>query len=196
MGEWENIRIRHDICGIVYLINKQVPFMKAKLCLIIILILTAIPGFSQVQTERVNEIVKEPGRKKQTELLVDSREFIFHARMAMPSGSGAIDLTSHHSFVRFSPEMIESDMPFFGRAYSGAGYGDTGLHFEGKPDEFTIKKQKNNYQITARVKGETDFFRIHLSVTLKGYANLSISSNNRETMSFSGEIREDEERGE
>src|SRR5512133_53524 len=139
--------------------------MKAKLCLIIILILTAIPGFSQVRMERVKEVVREPGKKKQTELLIDSREFVFHARMAIPAGSSSIDITSHNSFVRFSPELIDSYMPFFGRAYSGVGYGDSGLHFKGKPDEFNIKKQKNNYQVSASVKGETDYFKLHLSVT-------------------------------
>jgi hypothetical protein len=109
--------------------------------------------------------------------------------MAMPAGSSSIDITSHNSYVSFSPGLIESSMPFFGRAYSGVGYGDTGLHFTGKPDEFTIKKQKNSYRITASVKGDNDYFRLNLSVTQQGYATLSISSNNRETISFTGEIR-------
>ena len=85
--------------------------------------------------------------------------------------------------------MIESEMPFFGKAYSGIGYGgDTGVKFKGKPEEFTVVKKAKNYQIDAVVKGTADNFRISLSVGFEGSATLSIISNNRSTISYQGEI--------
>ena len=85
--------------------------------------------------------------------------------------------------------MIESYMPFFGRAYSGVGYGnDTGLNFEGRPKEFTIIKGKKNYQIKAVVKTGNDTFTLYLSVGFEGDASLSVISNNRSTISYSGEV--------
>ncbi|HEX2920966.1 MAG TPA: DUF4251 domain-containing protein, partial [Bacteroidales bacterium] len=75
--------------------------------------------------------------------------------------------------------------------YGGVGYGgsDSGLHFKGKPDDFTVEKnRKANYQVTVNVSESTDNFRLFLTVSFDGSASLSISSNNRESISYVGEI--------
>ena len=73
--------------------------------------------------------------------------------MAYPQGGRSVNLTTTPNFVKFSPDLIDSDMPFYGRAYSGAGYGGTtGLNFKGKPDEFTVEKTSKGYFLQASVK--------------------------------------------
>ena len=87
-------------------------------------------------------------------------------------------------------------MPFFGRAYSAVAYGnDTGFSFKGKPEKFTTEKSKRSFQINALVKGEADIFRLFLSVGSEGSASLSISSDNRSTISYQGEIFAPEKTG-
>jgi hypothetical protein len=128
--------------------------------------------------------------REQMDALLSSRNFVFHATRALPSHGNSIDLTTNVSYVKFSPDFIDSYMPFFGRAYSGVGYGnDQGLHFKGQPEEFKIDRKKNKYQITAMVRDGNENYRLYLTVTPSGSASLSISSNNRESMSYQGEIR-------
>lgn len=160
--------------------------MKTGFLILFFMSLTPVTGHSQIT--RGQDIEKEPGKEKQTELLLERREFVFRANRALPSGGSSIDLTTNPNYVKFSPDHVESYMPFFGRAYSGVGFGDTGLHFEGKPEDFIVEKKRRNYQVSATVRGERDIFRLFLTVTPKGDANLTITSNNRESISYRGGI--------
>jgi hypothetical protein len=91
--------------------------------------------------------------------------------------------------MKFSPDLIECDMPYYGRAYSGAGYGgDAGLIFKGKPEKFTVVKDKKYYQINAEVKSNNDTYKISLSVGFEGSASLTVISNSRSTISYNGDI--------
>jgi len=75
-------------------------------------------------------------------------------------------------------------------AFSGVGYvTDEGLKFTEKAEEFTIIKGKKNYQVRATVKGAKDTFRLSLSVGFEGSTSLTITSNNRSAISYSGEIK-------
>lgn len=136
--------------------------------------------------------------QQQTEQLVNARTFVFIGRTALPQGGRSVNLTTRSNFMRFHPDLIESDMPYFGRVYSGGGYGgsDAGLQFSGKPEDFTVIRKKNNYQINARVKGENDTYKISLSVSFGGSATLTVIPNNRSTISYNGEISAPEASGE
>ena len=147
------------------------------------------PLFSQEKSKRELKEEKKIERQQQVEALVNSREFVFIAIKAQPQGSRSIDLTTNQGKVKFHPDLIESDMPFFGRAYSGAGYGgDSGMKFKGNPEEFTVVKKKKNYQVNAVVKGERDTYKLFLSISISGSASLSINSNNRSSISYTGDI--------
>jgi hypothetical protein len=109
--------------------------------------------------------------------------------MAYRQGGRSVNLTTRPNFIKFNPDLIDSDMPFFGRAYSRSGYGGpSGLTFKGNPSEFNVEKTKKGYQVTAVVKGENDTYNLSLSVGSEGNASLTISSNSRSTMSYSGDI--------
>jgi hypothetical protein len=147
------------------------------------------PAYSQEKTKKELKEEQKIEKQKQVEVMVNAKEFVFVARKANPMGMKQIDLTTNANYLKFYPELIESEMPFYGQAYSGVGYsGDTGMKFKGKPEEFTVVKTKKNYQIDAKVKGETDLYRISLQVFFEGGAVLSITSNSRSTISYNGEI--------
>jgi hypothetical protein len=91
--------------------------------------------------------------------------------------------------MKFHTDLIDSYMPFFGQAYSGVGYNnDTGMSFTGKPDKYNVEKKGDSYEIEVQVKGQNDVFRIYGNVGIDGNASLSISSNNRSTISYQGAI--------
>ncbi|MFV8340935.1 DUF4251 domain-containing protein [Flavobacterium sp. XS2P39] len=165
--------------------------MKTKmLFLVLFLSLIVSSGYAQEKSKRQLRAERKIEKEKKTASLVDSKEFVFIGRTALPQGFRTIDLTTNSNYVEFTPDKITSEMPFFGRGYSGVAYsGDVGLKFEGNPKEFTVKKGKKNYQIKTVVKGDTDVYTLFLSVFFEGSATLTINSNNRSSISYNGEIR-------
>ena len=164
--------------------------MNSKFLLCVIILSTMITtGFSQEKTRRELKEEKKYEKQKQIEAMVNAKEFVFVARTALPSGMRSVNLTTNTNFVKFQPEMIDSFMPYFGRGYSGIGYGsDTGLKFKEKPEVFNIVMKKKAFQIDATVKTTNDVFRLSLSVGFEGGTSLSITSNNRSTISYQGDI--------
>jgi hypothetical protein len=168
--------------------------MKSKISfLLVVMSLILTSAFSQEKSKKEIKEEQKLEKQKKVEVLVNSKEFVFVARFANPVGGRQVDLTTNSNYVKFYPDLLDGTMPFFGRAYSGIGYGgDSGIKFKDKPETFTVEKKKKNFQIDAKVKGENDTYRLSLSVTFEGSASLSIISNNRGTISYQGEIRADE----
>lgn len=120
--------------------------------------------------------------------LLNSKTFEFIAKTMYPTSGTPKNLVGSGYSLSFSPEMIISNLPFYGRAYSGMAIKpDKGMRFKGKPKDFSIEKN-NEYQVNTIVNNG-DTFRISLSVSDSGNATLSISSNNRETITYQGEVK-------
>ena len=158
----------------------------------VLLVLFLLIGTSLLAQEKSKKQLREERaieKQQQTEAMINAKEFVFIGRTAIPTGFKTMDLTTNTNYVKFHPDLIESYMPFFGKAYSGIGYGgDNGLKFEGKPEEYTFEKGKKDYQINAKVKGTNDLYKLSLSVSFEGSATLSIISNSRSPISYNGEI--------
>jgi hypothetical protein len=118
--------------------------MKTKIAFTVILFsLTSILVFSQEKSKKELREEKKIEKQNQIEALINEREFVFIGSIAYPRGLSPVNLASRQNFVKFQPDMIESEMPFFGRAYSGVGFGgDAGLQFKGIPEDFTVVKGK------------------------------------------------------
>ncbi|MEK7718212.1 MAG: DUF4251 domain-containing protein [Bacteroidota bacterium] len=163
--------------------------MKLKITqLIVLLLIGLLPAMAQLTDRKAAKEQKKIEREKEIAALVESKRFEFKASRALPTGFRQMDLTTNPNFIRFSPDSIVSEMPFFGRAYSVPYGGEGGLKFEGKPEVYTIEKGKKFYSVDAKVKSKGDYFTINLSVSFDGGATMSISSNNRSPISYYGEI--------
>ena len=161
--------------------------MKIRL-LVLFMAVFAASGSAQEKTKKQIKEEQKIEKQKQIETLINSKTFVFNATRALPQGGKSINLTSSYD-VKFSPDLVESNLPYYGRAYSGVGYGgDAGMKFEGKPEEFTFTKGKKNYSINAVVKGNNDTYRLSLTVSFEGSGSLSITSNNRSFISYNGDI--------
>lgn len=173
----------------VYIKQKIISMNAKRIIGLILCLFVFTVGFSQEKPKKQLRAERKIEKAKQIAILVDSKEFVFVGKRAFPKGLRTVDLTTNTNFIEFKPDFIKSEMPFFGRGYSGIGYGgDSGLKFEGKPLEFSIVKAKKTYELNARVKGESDVFRITLSILEEGSATLTINSNNRSPISYYGEI--------
>jgi hypothetical protein len=167
---------------------------KKPFALFLMAVFTAFSLTNAIAQEKSKKEIKEEKKaekQKQIALLVESKEFVFVASRVMPQSGRSKNLTSDYT-VEFHPDFIKSDLPFFGRAYSGVGYGgdDNGMKFEGKPADYSIEKTKKAYIIKANVRGEHDSYSLLLSVYFEGSAYLNINSNNRSSISYDGDIEE------
>ena len=135
---------------------------------------------AQEKTEKAKSSIEE---------LLNSKNFEFIANTAIPLSGPTRDLVASNYSITFTPEMVISNMPFYGRAYSGMALGrDKGMRFEGKPENFTVTNAKKGYEVSTEVKGENDTYFISITTGHAGFATLSISSNDRGTISYQGEI--------
>ena len=143
---------------------------------------------------QVNSQGKTEKAKSSIETLLNSKNFEFIANTAIPLSGPTRDLVGSNYSITFTPEKVISYMPFYGRAYSGMAYGrDKGMRFEGKPEDFIITNTGKGYEINANVKGENDTYIISIITGNSGFATLSISSNDRGTISYQGEIVDNEQ---
>lgn len=155
------------------------------------LLLTALFCFifgnvsAQEKDKKSQEIVEaDMGR---VERLLHSKSFEFKANTVTPASGTPKNLVGSGYSVTFSPELIISNLPFYGRAYGGMKMGkDKGLKFQGKPENFNIEKDKE-FQVST-VVNDGEVYEISMSVSNSGYATLTISSNARGTISYQGEV--------
>lgn len=147
------------------------------------------PVFSQDKTRGEQKKERKLGQQEQVEMMINAKKFVFIPRTVLPTGMKPVNVAVTQYSIKFQPDLIDSYMPFFGRAYSAVGYGnDTGLTFKEKPEKFEIEKGRKTFQVNVVVKGGNDIFRLFLTVGFEGSASLSISSDNRSMISYQGVI--------
>jgi hypothetical protein len=147
-------------------------------------------GFAQEKTKKQIKEEQNLEERKEIAALVESKEFKFVGRTAYPQGGRSIDLTTNSNFLKFEKDSIDSEMPYFGRAYSGVAYGggNGGMHFKGKIENYSLTKDKKKYMIKAKISDKTDSYDLQLTVFFEGNASLAINTFNRSQISYSGRI--------
>lgn len=151
--------------------------------------LSMLISFGQEKTKQQIKEEQKLAKQKEVEALIDSKEFEFVGDRAYPQSGRSIDLTTNPNYFRLKNDSIHSEMPFFGRAYSGVAYGSGGgLHFKGPIKNYSVEKGKKKYIIKADVRDSSDSYSVFLTVFFDGGASLTINSNNRAPINYSGDI--------
>jgi len=155
-----------------------------------LMVIILAPGFAQVISRKAQREKNKIERISQIDSLMSAKTFVFEATRAFPQGWKSVDLTTNSNYIRFSPDKIDSYMPFFGRAYSVDYNGDAGIKFTAKPEEYKIVTLKNGkgYEIEAAVSAARDNYKLTLFVDPQGGASLTINSNQRASISYNGTI--------
>jgi hypothetical protein len=121
--------------------------------------------------------------------MVESRHYIFHARTALPQSGPSKVLTTDY-YLKVINDSIVCELPFYGRAYSSS-YGSTsgGFHFTSTKFDYTSKPgKKGGWEIVIKPKDVQDFRQFSLSLSTSGFGTLQVLSNNRQPISFTGDI--------
>ena len=164
--------------------------MKRKLLILLVLLcFFDFSVFAQEKTKKELKAERELQKQKETEALIDSKNFVFEAQKVSPQGGRTLNLDYNTYFLKFNTERTTCDLPFFGRAFNVPyGGGDGGIKFEGIPEDIKIEKKKKSYKVKAIVKGKDDVYTLYFDIFFDGGATLSVNSNNRASISYDGEV--------
>ncbi|WP_157473908.1 DUF4251 domain-containing protein [Flavihumibacter petaseus] len=122
--------------------------------------------------------------------LVDSQTYQFTATQMNPQGGRSRILNTLY-FVRVDKDKLSVDLPYVGRAYNASiGTSDSPLRFETNTFEQSVKEAKNGgREITIKPSGQnTDVRELFLTIFSNGAGTLNVTSNNRQSISFSGNV--------
>ena len=165
-----------------------------------LLVLTALFLFSCIHMHATAQDSKKEAKELKKEeqyqgllRLINTQQYAFRGNKANPQNGPQIDLTTRDNFLRINKENAVADMPYFGRAYSG-GYSASGggVKFDGPMETYEVNKNDKKRQVTIQFKviGKDDTFTCTLTVSGINNASLSVTSNKRQTISYTGMISE------
>lgn len=158
------------------------------LTIVVLAVTMATPA--KAQTDKQKKAAKKAQEVKE---LVESKNFVFQATYMYPMGGGQTFLTSPYD-VTIGKDTVTSFLPYFGVAYSSAGYNnsnDNGIKFTSTKFDYKVSDlKKGGYRIYIRpseVQGNT---QMYLEVYPTGDASLSVNNVNRQSIRFQGYVKE------
>ena len=155
------------------------------------LVLTA--AIISINTADAQTPKKDKDSEKTTEVenILKDNKFMFVAESMNPMGGRTMFLNSTYD-VRITPEKVQSDLPYFGRAYvAPIDPTRSALQFTSNEYEYITKRtRKNGWDITIQPKDTREVRQMTLSISSNGNAYLQVLSNNRQPISFSGRIKD------
>ena len=123
--------------------------------------------------------------------IVDSQHFTFYAQYAQPRQGTQRYLTSEYT-LRITKDSIISYLPYFGRAYSGVGYGsgDGPVQFTSTQFEYnTESTKKGGWYINVKPKDAPGINQVSLDIRPGGNCTVTVISMNRDPISYTGYLK-------
>lgn len=153
----------------------------------VMLTMIALTGllYSCTSTKQVSQATPEEIRNA-----IAGDRWAFYAQYANPQ-SGRTRYLNSREYVYFSKDTLDSGLPYFGRAYSGADVmtNQSVLGFKSTDLTFTREKNKNDgWVITVKPKDYTQVQSYTFTLYENGSASLSVLLTNRSPISFTGSV--------
>jgi hypothetical protein len=123
-----------------------------------------------------------------TKALIDSKAYVFAATTVNPVKMRTVVLTSEYD-VKIKNDSLFSYLPYYGRAYTASMGGDSPMIFKGPIIKYSTENgKKGNYIIKVKVANKSDRLDYSFNVSETGSATLNVISNNRQSISYYGDI--------
>ena len=158
------------------------------------LLLFAIGAQAQTDKATTARIIEEKNYSfiATTAIPLNSTD-ISNILMKMPGGNagGTINLSGSLYDVVVNKDSVVAYLPFYGRAYTATMNNDeNGYKFTSKKFTYETIKKKKGWNIMINSKDVKNNVRMNLDISENGYASLSVISNNKQSISYSGYISE------
>jgi Domain of unknown function (DUF4251) len=128
-----------------------------------------------------------PITNEQVNKMLEDQSFTFVARQVYPPGGRSRYLTETYTLT-VNGNKVVADLPYFGKATQATIGGEGGIKFTSEKYKYEKAPNKKGWKVTIRPEENTDVQVCYLSVLENGSANLSVSSNSRQTISYDGTI--------
>ncbi|MCR5131621.1 MAG: DUF4251 domain-containing protein [Prevotella sp.] len=156
-----------------------------------ILLLMLVAGFTSCATSNMTREEKAAMELRMAQAVEDSlahRTFTVDVNFVTPQRMPSRSLTYGYG-VKVKGDTIDSYLPFFGRVYR-ADFGDqTGLNYVDRIVSYQgVKVKKDRYEVELIVRRRLETLIYRFDIFSNGRVSLMVRSDNRDTMSFSGEL--------
>lgn len=145
--------------------------------------------------------------KATTAKLVNQKNYVFVATTAIPqnasdiskvmgsmvgnTGGGVINLNGSNYDLVVTADSLIAYLPYYGRAYrTSTDVNENGHKFSSKSFTYTTKsRKKGGWDILMRTNDVKDNVQMNLSISENGYGALSITSNDKQSITYNGYIK-------
>ncbi|WP_346860411.1 DUF4251 domain-containing protein [uncultured Draconibacterium sp.] len=151
----------------------------------------------QKKTKKEKKAEREAQAIEQTKKLIEAQSWQFDARQMIPAKGQSRSLTTSYNVV-LKDNKVDSYLPYFGTAYS-APYGGTEspMIFKSDAENYSITDgKKGNKIVKFNAKNKNDNVIYTFTISTNGSTSLSVSSTNRQTISYYGTLVPVEEKEE
>lgn len=161
---------------------------KSILMLSMALLTVASPLPAQNKKEKQEEKKEEVNRR------ITSANYKVDVRTAFPMSGRSVPLSSRYS-IEIRNDSVISNLPYFGRAYNIPYGGGNGLNFKEALKDYTMKRdRKGNILVTFGARNSEDMYDFRLKVYPNGATGIDVNMQNRQSISFQGELETEENR--
>lgn len=146
--------------------------------------------------------------KTTTAKIVEAKTYTFVARSAtplnvqdisavmsrMPGGmqGGTIQLNETYYEVKVTPDSVIAFLPYYGRSFTAPiNQTEGGVKFTSTKFEYkSTKGRKRGWDIVLSPKDGKENYRLSLNIGDEGYATLSLNSNEKQSITYQGYLKE------
>ena len=173
---------------------KKLLLMAAGVTVGVALIVTmAVSMFACSATRSAVVTEADAVKSAQVAEMLQNRLYKVNFDRAFPMSAPSFAL-NYPYYISVIEDRVESFLPYFGRAYNIPYGGGQGLRFAGSIVDYKVETgRKGQYEISFGAKTAEDDYTFNLEVFPTGEAYLTVTSVQRQAISFSGEIDLDPE---
>ncbi|WP_319266603.1 DUF4251 domain-containing protein [uncultured Draconibacterium sp.] len=155
----------------------------------LILSIAAVNAQDKELTRKEKKAQREAMLTEQTKQLVETNEWQFYASQMIPANGRSRNLSTPYSVV-LQDETVDSYLPYIGEAYTSQyGSNESPLIFEKPVEDYSIEDaKKDGYTIKFSAKNNNDKIDFTFYITKTGSASLRVTSINRQSISYHGEL--------
>ncbi|MEG0462336.1 MAG: DUF4251 domain-containing protein [Bacteroides sp.] len=151
-----------------------------------LLLLSLVVSVSALYAQSKKE--KKEEKEKAVKEVVESGNFKIDVSRAYPQGGRSVQLSPSYS-LELRNDSVFSNLPYYGRAYSIPYGGGDGLRFNAPLETYKMETKKNNaIKITFITRSKEDRFDFFIQIFPNGTAAIDVSMQQRQSISFSGEL--------
>lgn len=167
--------------------------------LIFLLVLSVITGTTQAQSKnkKTNKAEETEQQFRETSALVESNRFRIEINRVHPTGGFDVSRFNPQGTIHINDTVAKGQLPYFGRAYSLPDPTEGGIKFDGKmldqSSKIVQKKKRTSITYEFNVRTINDVYRFYIEIAPGGACTVNLNSNNRKSISYSGQIYEPEQ---